>query len=230
MIVKIKGTTDAIITFNKSARFLRGAETIDIDIKTTDQANEVEVLRREKLIQIIQEEELTKKDTEKVQREDSTNKNENISDESPKVIKKVGRPKKVIAEDKVIIASEEGIKSVNIKKNIIEEHPILETSAVEESLKAEKEMIEREAEEAKDREINEKELNPSERMGEDAVVFTGETSKRVKMVNNMVPNAEEIKNRNPFIEEQKNEKDPALIDLPYQEDSKEEIGDDFFLE
>ena len=53
--------------------------------------------------------------------------------------------------------------------------------------------------------INESDLDASERMGEQAVISTGGKSKKVNMVNSVLPSADEIKNRDPFIDREDTE-------------------------
>jgi hypothetical protein len=110
---------------------------------------------------------------------------------------------------KVVVSTGKGEAKVAMKHSFAGE--IAESSATEESLKAMEKIQEEEAAEKEGREpdapdtsIDESQLDPSEQMGRKAVVSRTGDPQAEDMKNSVLPGAEDIKNRDPFIDREEN--------------------------
>lgn len=113
-----------------------------------------------------------------------------------------GEPEESHEEEssRVIVATPNGPVEGQMKKSAIPDAP--ESEQTRASIEAMEKLEAEEAEEAEEDEafIDESELDPSERMGNEAVISTGKEAVKVELTNSILPEAEVIKERDPFIE------------------------------
>jgi len=252
MKVNIRSLTNATLTINSLGNYIiRGREVaFNVEISET-QILELKVLERENLIKIeyIGVQVPIKEIAQPVKRGRGRPKGFNtkpvlIKEVESEIKKKDKKETSKITRNKTkaeAITDEMGSKVVVAVPGGVVERQMVHSVVgdAKESLKAEASIIameELEAEEAglmvEDKQIiNEESLDPSERMGGSAVISVGGDTKKVNLINSILPDADIIKNRNAFIDKE----DSADFYLDEDDDSIEDVeknddDDDLFIE
>ena len=228
MKVIVKGLTESILTLNKIGIPIQGLTEAILDINTDEQQQELDILVNVGLIEILERIECSKKTKNKTSPKKSQmgdNASNNSSNAEGK--KKRGRPsgakgkpksqidqgKKDAAEAEaetqkegstVVISTGGDTSKGKMTHSAIGEYS--ESERTKKSLEAMEKL--QEEEEHKDTEdfdpqdmaIDDSELDPSEQMGREAIVGTGAGEQKVKMTNSSVPEADAIKQIDPFID------------------------------
>jgi len=245
MRIKITGKTDSIITLNTLKSILQGKVSGLYDITTPAQENEIKILQRSNLIMVDDLEQTpTEKELPIISQPKNIEKpEETVETELEKLHggkrMKSGRPKgsknkKTVlpqsaqkkAKEAEAITQEMGSetvistggenKRVRMKRSFAGE--IAESEQTQESLKAmEKITAEENGEEVEDKPtIDEEKLDPSEQVGRNAVISDMGKPTAQKMKNSILPEADKIKDKDPFIDRNNGGDDTAdsFIDMP----------------
>lgn len=132
-------------------------------------------------------------------------------------------------EDTAVVITEEGVCKTQVIKEEDKVADLDESDRTSASIEALQKMEEEErlANEAENIEVDESNLDESEQKGGKAVIGTGGTEmKKVEMKNSIIPEAEEIKKKDPFIKDDTPVDDKA--DVFINEDNDD--GEDKFIE
>ena len=239
MKVDITGLTELTIVFNHLKLVLRGMQTArGLKISTDTQKAEVLQLRNSGMINVVGLEEpkpLPKKTrkprvakTEAAVKTDSEKKSTKKA--GPKAIKRADAdvsPENLNDKSDVIVMTPGGAVKGKMKNSAMSAKE--DESKIQPSLDAMEKLEDEEgAEVAPDLE---RDLDASEKMGGKATIATGSgTTKQVNLTNSILPDAEAMKKRDPFIDNdlsKVNDKDDTFVDKNDIADDKDE---DLFIE
>lgn len=237
MKVIVKGLTKSILTLNKIGVPIQGLKEAILDIDTDEQQQELNVLVNIGLVEILEESECSKKAEKE---KNASNKDTDAGGKKkgrgrPKGAKgksKTDQGKKDAAEAEsetqkegstVVIGTGGDTVKGKMTHNAVGEHPESERTKKSleamEKLQEEEELRDAEDFDPQDMAIDENELDPSEQMGRKAVVGTGAGEQKVKMTNSSIPEADAIKQMDPFIDREDKKEIEATEKA--QEDAKE---------
>ena len=191
MKTTIIGKTDSTLTLNKCKAYIRGKSEVIIDVVTDEQKMELAVLEREGLIVVIDGD-----DADDVQ----INAPRTISDQE-RIFKAEAETQKM--GSKAVISTGDGTQERRMVHYAADD--VVESDATKDSIEALKKL--EEEENAVDLVINEETLDDSQQMGRDATISTGAITKKVGLVNSIIPESKSIKKSDPFIDREEKQVD-----------------------
>ena len=241
MRTMFRGLTQSVITFNTLDVILHGQETIGIKIETEAQKREIAELLGANLIAIMDAPQIQSVNVEKTAEVNDPkpikkgrgrpkgSKNPKNLKNKPREVKKSENIENNQLEGTVIVGTASGPVSGKMKKNVVSDLP--ESEQTRASLEAMKKLEDEEVEEARKEAtrppVDESRLDVSERMGNKATIATGKDHKELEMKNSYVPESEVIKEADPFIKEETDDKiDDVFIDKDKEVDKDDGILDD----
>jgi len=221
MKVIVEGLTESILTLNKIGVPIQGRVTAILDINTNEQQQELNIVVKAGLVKILKESECVKNTEEE---KNASNKDANPEGRG-KGKRKSGRPKGSKGKSKinqekegaaraeaetqkegstVVIGTGGDTVKGKMTHNAVGEQP--ESDRTKKSLEAMEKLQEEEENEnaegfdPQDMTIDESKLDPSEQIGREAIIGTGSGEQKVKMTNSSVPEADAIRQMDPFID------------------------------
>ena len=245
MKVKIIGKTESTITLNKVGLTLRGQDEGLADIDNSDQKEELKELKNNGLISVYLVEPDMKEtrdiefDSEKCCQE--TCKSETCESETcePETCtpEKCGAECKEAQEEdfdeseksgsRVVVSTGSKVVEGKMSRSVIADMPESERTAASleamEKLEAEEADKESEKDEELDDDLDESKLDASEQMGRKAVVMAPGGEQKVDMVNSILPESDNIKEADAFID---TDEDLDDIDEETQEENVEKKSQD----
>ena len=193
----IIGKTDSTLTLNKCASYVRGKTETVVDVVNDDQRRELAVLERHGLIVVINEDDANEVQIKAPAKQMS---------EGERVARAEAETQKM--GSKAFIATGDGVKERRMTYSSVDQ--INESESTRASIEAMKEI--EEEEKADDLVTNEDRFDVSEKMGNKATVATGAQTKEIKLTNSVMPESENIKKQDPFID--KEDKSAKKMDDP----------------
>lgn len=189
MKVSVIGKTDATITLNKCATYVRGRVEAIVDVTNDDQRRELSGLERAGFIVVIDKDEQDEILELKPPRREPTEQERAIRSEAE--TQRMG--------SRVVIGTGNGTVESRMVRMATDGQ---ESPATKESVEALKKL--EEEEKGDDLVVNESKLDDSQQMGRKAVVSNGGEAGKVDLVNSVLPGHKSIKNSDPFIDRKEN--------------------------
>ena len=257
MNILIKGTTGRTITFNTVGLILRGKEEASLDV-TPEAYEEIKQLERLNLVKVLNKDERKNseestttpepvvKDPDEPVSSSKVNEDEveelKINDLTKSLIRKKIKKEKAknnqkeknnkdadLGSSKATVSLGDKCVSADMKKMTSDPESVVEK--VSDSIDAMEKLENEEA--SKDLPIDDKKLDENQKMNRSATVSTTEGETVESLKNSIIPEMEEIKDRDPFIDkEEKDNEDKkapknAFIDQLSVDEDEDNLGEQF---